>query len=90
MKNTLLILLGIAILIAIFVVFVVIMTRTDDFNSKGYAEEKLFAQLIMPDGSIISGECTRRVRISSGYMLVTIDGIEYQCNELRIVLWTHK
>ena len=45
------------------------------------------AMVIMPDGSIIKGECTAFTRISSGYAAVKIDGIKYYANEWRIVIW---
>lgn len=46
-----------------------------------------YAMIIMPDGSIIEGECTTFTRISSGYALIKINGIRYYTNEWRIVLW---
>lgn len=46
-----------------------------------------YAMIIMPDGSIIEGECSTFKRISSGYALVKINGIRYYANEWRIVLW---
>lgn len=45
------------------------------------------AMIIMPDGSIIQGECTAFTRISNGYAMVKIDGVKYYTNEWRIVLW---
>lgn len=46
-----------------------------------------YAMIIMPDGSIIKGECTAFTRISSGYAVVKIDDIKYYANEWRIVIW---
>lgn len=46
-----------------------------------------YAMIIMPDGSIIKGECTSFTRISSGYAMIKIDGIKYYTNEWRIVIW---
>lgn len=46
-----------------------------------------YAMIIMPDGSIIKGECTAFTRISSGYAMVKINGIKYYTNEWRIVIW---
>jgi hypothetical protein len=45
------------------------------------------AMIIMPDGSIIKGECESFIRISSSYAMVKIDGVKYYTNEWRIVLW---
>ena len=46
-----------------------------------------YAMIIMPDGSIIKGECSTFTRISSGYAMAKVDGIKYYINEWRIVLW---
>ncbi len=46
-----------------------------------------YAMIIMPNGSIIKGECSTFTRISSGYAMAKIDGIKYYINEWRIVLW---
>lgn len=46
-----------------------------------------YAMIIMPDGSIIQGECTTFIRISSGYAVAKINGIKYYANEWRIVIW---
>lgn len=46
-----------------------------------------YAMIIMPDGSIIQGECTAFTRISSGYAVVKINGVKYYANEWRIVIW---
>lgn len=45
------------------------------------------AMIIMPDGSIIRGECTAFTRISSGYAMAKINGFKYYANEWRIVIW---
>lgn len=49
-----------------------------------------YAMIIMPDGSIIKGECTAFTRISSGYAVVKIDGITYYTNEWRLVIWENQ
>ena len=46
-----------------------------------------YAMIIMPDGSIIKGECSAFTRISNGYAMVKIDRIKYYTNEWRIVFW---
>ena len=45
------------------------------------------AMIIMPDGSIIQGECTALTRGSTGYAMVKINGVKYYANEWRIVIW---
>jgi hypothetical protein len=43
--------------------------------------------IIMPDGSIIKGECSNFQRISGNWALVTIDGVTYAASDWRIVRW---
>ena len=43
--------------------------------------------IIMPDGSIIKGECSNFCRISGNWTLVTIDGVTYAASDWRIVRW---
>jgi len=43
--------------------------------------------IIMPDGSIIKGECSNFCRISGDWALVTIDGVTYAASDWRIVRW---
>lgn len=45
------------------------------------------AMIIMPDGSIIKGECSNFSRISGNWAIVTIDGVTYAANDWRIVRW---
>ena len=61
-------------------------TRVSVSKSEG-STTCTYAMIIMPDGSIIEGECSTFKRISSGYALVKINGIRYYANEWRIVLW---
>ena len=53
------------------------------------AETKVtyYAQLIMPDGTIVEGECTYSSRYSSGWMEIYIDGVKYMVDERRVVIW---
>lgn len=46
-----------------------------------------YAMIIMPDGSIVKGECTAFTRISSEYAMVKINDIKFYTNEWRIVIW---
>lgn len=43
--------------------------------------------IIMPDGSIIKGECSNFCRISGAWALVTINGVTYAASDWRIVRW---
>ena len=49
-----------------------------------------YAQLIMPDGTIIEGECTYLSRYSSGWMEIYIDGVEYLTDKWRVVTWKER
>jgi hypothetical protein len=46
-----------------------------------------YAMIVMPDGSIIKGECSTFTRVSCGYAIARVNGIKYYLNEWRIVLW---
>lgn len=46
-----------------------------------------YAMIIMPDGSIINGNCSAFTRGSTGYAMVKINGVKYYANEWRIVIW---
>lgn len=46
-----------------------------------------YAMIVMPDGSIIKGECSAFTRISSGFAMITIDGVKYYTHEWHIILW---
>ena len=43
--------------------------------------------IIMPDGSIIKGECSNFIRISGNWAIITIDGVAYSASDWRIVRW---
>ena len=43
--------------------------------------------IIMPNGSIIKGECSNFCRISGNWAIITIDGVTYSANDWRIVRW---
>ncbi len=60
------------------------VSKQESESSKSTAS---YAMIIMPDGSIIQGECAAFTRISSGYAVVKINGIKYYANEWRIVIW---
>jgi len=45
------------------------------------------SMIIMPDGSIIKGECSNFSLISGNWAMVTIDGVTYTANNWRIVRW---
>lgn len=46
-----------------------------------------YAQLIMPDGTIVEGECTYLCRHSNGWIEIYIDGVEYLTDKWRVVTW---
>ena len=76
----------IAIIILCFMLCI-LLTGCTQVNKSEDSTTYTNAMVIMPDGSIIKGECTAFTRISSGYAAVKIDGIKYYANEWRIVIW---
>ena len=44
------------------------------------------AILLLPDGTVVSGECEKYTRISRGWMYIKINGVEYMANEWRITM----
>ena len=75
------------VLIALCVIFCIMLTGCTQVSKPEGSTTRTYAMLIMPDGSIIEGECSTFTRISSGYALAKINGIRYYMNEWRIVLW---
>ena len=45
------------------------------------------AQIILPDGVIVTGECTEYTSYSNDYVTITIDGIQYYTSIQRVTLW---
>lgn len=79
------------IIIVLCIVMCVILSgctiRVSKQESESSESTASYAMIIMPDGSIIQGECTTFTRISSGYAVIKINGIKYYTNEWRIVIW---
>lgn len=46
-----------------------------------------YAMIIMPDGSIIKGECEDYMRYSNNWMQVQINGITYNLNDWRVTIY---
>lgn len=77
----------IIIIVLCIVMCVILSGCTYKQESESSKSTTSYAMIIMPDGSIIQGECTAFTRISSGYAVVKINGIKYYANEWRIVIW---
>ena len=76
------------IIITLCILFCLVLTGCATQVSKPESSPTIsYAMIIMPDGSIIKGNCSAFTRISSGYAMVKIDGIKYYTNEWRIVIW---
>lgn len=50
-------------------------------------EKRHYAVIKMPDGSVIRGKCEDYFRSRDNWVEVNIDGIEYECDQSRIVIW---
>lgn len=46
-----------------------------------------YGMIIMPDGSIIKGQCTHFLRYSDDWCYVKIDNVNYYAHQWRITLW---
>ena len=79
------------VLVAILVAIVLIMTGCVK-TAETSVETKVicYAQLIMPDGTIVEGECTYLCRHSNGWMEIYIDGVEYLTDKWRAVIWKER
>lgn len=49
-----------------------------------------YAQLIMPDGTIVEGKCTHLNRHSTGWIELYIDDVKYQTDQRRVVIWEER
>lgn len=49
-----------------------------------------YAQLIMPDGTIVEGECTYSCRYSNDWMEIHINDVKYFTNGWRVVIWKER
>lgn len=61
--------------------------RVSKQESESSGPTTSYAMIIMPDGSIIKGNCSAFTRGSTGYAMVKINGVKYYANEWRIVIW---
>jgi len=50
-------------------------------------EKQQYAMIKMPDGSVIRGKCEDYFINRDNWARVNIDGIEYKCDQSRIVIW---
>jgi len=73
-------------IVLISILFILTSCSDKDALDLSVATER-YAMIIMPDGSIIEGICTKYARYSDNYMYVKIDGVEYYLDIWRIVTW---
>lgn len=79
------------VLVTIFIAIMLIMTGcAKQAETSVETKATYYAQLIMPDGTIVEGECTYLVRSSSGWMEIHIDGVKYSADERRVVIWKER
>ena len=75
------------IIIILCFMLCILLTGCTQVNKSENPTAYTYAMIIMPDGSIIEGECSAFTRMSSGYAMAKIDGVKYYTNEWRVVLW---
>ena len=75
------------ILIFILIFICILITGCASTNKSTTDTEYGTGMIIMPDGSIIKGECSNFIRISGNWAIITIDGVTYSANDWRIVRW---
>ena len=44
------------------------------------------AMILLPDGSVVKGTCTFRVRHSGNWITLIIDGMKYRVNDWRVAI----
>ena len=75
------------VLIFILIFTCLLITGCASMSNSTAGADYGMGMIIMPDGSIIKGECSNFVRISGNWAIITIDGITYYANDWRIVRW---
>lgn len=75
------------VLVTILVAIALVLTGCVNRAETSTKTSITYAQLIMPDGTIIEGVLTGSLRYGSGWMTVTIDDVKYWTNPWRIVMW---
>lgn len=75
------------IIIILCFMLCILLTGCTQVNKSENPTTYTYAMIIMPNGSIIEGECSAFTRMSSGYAMAKIDGVKYYTNEWRVVLW---
>lgn len=73
------------ILIALLIISLVICVGCS--NSNSHAPVVTNASIILPDGQVITGPCTKFIRYSQNWCGITINGINYATDTWRVVRW---
>ena len=76
------------VLVTILMMIMLIMTGCAKLGETS-VETKVtyYAQLIMPDGTIVEGECTYLNRHNTGWIELYIDDVKYQTDQRRVMIW---
>lgn len=75
------------IILLCITVCIILSGCTTQVNKPESSSTISYGMIIMPDGSIIKGNCSTFTRGSTGYAMVKINGVKYYANEWRIVIW---
>lgn len=52
--------------------------------------DDIYAELLMPGNTLVVGKVDRSQRMSGNWIKLTINGVEYKCNDWRVVLYRDK
>lgn len=50
-------------------------------------DKEQYVMFTMPDGSIIKGKCTHKLRYSDNWIYFKINGTDYYMDTWRVVMW---
>jgi len=73
------------ILIALLIISLFICVGCS--NSNHSAPVVTNASIILPDGQVITGPCTKFIRYSQNWCGITINGVNYYTDSWRVVRW---
>ena len=71
---------------AVAVVFIVILIVVNGAGERKREDRKIYASIVLPDGSIISGECDGYSR-NDRYVTVYMRNQVYKVSDWRVAIW---
>lgn len=74
-------------ILVLFLIAVLIFVLSGCMGPNTDTNNVWMAQVILPDGVIVTGKCTEYTPYSNNYVTITIDGIQYYTSIQRVTLW---